>query len=200
MNAALLRTARTLGRASRAAKPLPTLFFVTDPGRTPHPQRIMARLPRGAAVIWRPFGLTPALAQGPSLRALARQRGLIFLVGADAALAARLKADGVHLPQRLAHRAGPLRRAHPNWLVTAAAHSARALRTARGAHAALLSPVFASRSPSAGGALGAARFAALVRAAPLPVIALGGVSARTARRLTGSGAVGLAAVGGFLGG
>ncbi len=102
----------------------------------------------------------------------------------------------MHLPERLAHRARRIRMANPAWLVTAAAHSRAALRRAAGAgaQAVLLSPVFDSASPSAGPALGALRFAALVRTCRTPVYALGGVSGRTAARLMSSGAVGVAAV------
>jgi len=84
--------------------------------------------------------------------------------------------------------------------VTAAAHSRPALlRAARaGAQAAVVSPVFESASRSAGRALTPVRFAALLQGAPLPVYALGGVDARTAQRLVGSGACGLAAVGAFV--
>jgi len=44
-------------------------------------------------------------------------------------------------------------------------------------------------------ALGIQGFTALARCAALPVYALGGVDAKTADRLTGSGACGLAGVG-----
>ena len=62
----------------------------------------------------------------------------------------------------------------------------------------LLSPVFESASPSAGPPLGPGRFAELVRAARLPVYALGGVTAETAPRLMDTGASGIAAVEGVL--
>jgi thiamine-phosphate pyrophosphorylase len=161
----------------------------------------MRQLPRGAAVIFRPFGRVEPLAQAPALRALARARDLVFLVGADEALAARLKADGVHLPERLMPSAAALRRRRPRWLITAAAHNGRALAKAArlGLDVALVSVVFPSNSSSAGGAMGPLRFAATARSAGLPVIALGGVDARTARRLVGTGAHGLAAIGGLLG-
>jgi len=121
---------------------------------------------------------------------------VLFLVGADPALAAALRADGAHLPERSAGLAGGVRRARPGWIVTAAAHSAPAIVAARraGADAVFVSPVFASASASAGRPLGALRFAQLARSAGLPVYALGGIDARTARRLTGSRAAGLAAV------
>jgi thiamine-phosphate pyrophosphorylase len=190
----LWRTARTLGRRTRGRKPLPPLLFFTDPARTPHPERTLPTLPRGAGVVFRAFGAPDARERGRRLAALARRHGLIFLVGADAPLARAVRAGGVHLPERLARLSRRLRR--PGWIVTAAAHSLPALLAARqaGADAAVLSPVFPSRSASAGRPLGPVRFAALVRAAGLPVYALGGVDAQTARRLVGSGAIGLAAI------
>lgn len=159
----------------------------------------MARLPAGSAVIYRAFGSPAAELQGRALRQLARRRRLIFLVGADSGLAQRLGADGVHLPERLLGLAPRLRLTHPAWLITTAAHSPRAIAAAARLRldAALVSAVFASASRSAGPPLGAVRFAALVRRARLPVIALGGIDAMTANRLMASGAAGLAAIGGL---
>lgn len=157
------------------------------------------RLPAGSAVIYRAFGAKDAEARGRALRRLAKTRGLVFLVGADAGLAQRLGADGVHLPERLMRLAPRLRQAHPNWLITTAAHGPRAIAAAARLKldAALVSTVFASESPSAGKPLGPLRFAALARQARLPVIALGGIDVATAGRLANSGASGLAAIGGL---
>ena len=170
------------------------MILVTDPRRTPDPAAAAQGLPRGSLVIFRSFGAVDSVAVGRRLKAVARRRGLLLLVGADPALARVIGADGVHLPERLAHRAGRLRRARPDWLVTAAAHGGAAIRRARlaGAQAVLLSPVFESASPSAGRPLGPVRFAALARGAGAPVYALGGLNEKTAPRI--SGAAGLAAV------
>ncbi len=93
-----------------------------------------------------------------------------------------------------------MRTRRPGWILTGAAHDARALKRAQraGLDAALMSPVFSSRSPSAHGQLGAVRFASLARGAGLPVYALGGVNGRTAPRLLSTGAAGLAAVDGLV--
>jgi thiamine-phosphate pyrophosphorylase len=180
-------------------KTLPRLFFFTDALRTPDPEAIAARLPRGAGIVFRAFGAPDAVARGRRLAAIARRRGLVLLAGADPALAAGIGADGVHLPERDGTRARALRTARPGWLVTAAAHSRAAILRARraGAHAVFVSPVFPSASPTAGRALGPVRFAALVRGAPPPVYALGGIDARAARRIAASGAAGFAAVDAF---
>ena len=180
-------------------KGLPTLLFFTDPARTPDPERTARRLAPGAAVVFRAFGAADAEAQGARLLAIARERRLKLLIGADADLAARLGADGVHLPERLAHRARRLKAAHPDWLVTAAAHSPRAARRAllAGADAVVVSAVFPSRSASAGSPMGPIRLAILTRRLEGPIYALGGVDNKTARRLKDAGLIGLAAVDAF---
>jgi thiamine-phosphate pyrophosphorylase len=175
------------------------LWLVTDPARLPDPAAAAMRLPRGAGMIYRAFGAPDALRTARALRRIAWARGLVFLVGADAGLAASARADGVHLPEHAAHTATRLRRQHPRWRITAAAHDRAALvRAGRlGLDAALVSVVFMSRSPSARGSLGPVRFALLIRGARTPVIALGGINNKTAPRLIGTGAVGLAAVEGL---
>ena len=167
------------------------MLLLTDEVRLPDPLPAAARLPRGTGVILRHYGAPDRAALGVNLAALCRRRGLILLVAGDWRLAAALRADGVHLPERPQRRF----RARRGWLLTAAAHSAPALVRARrfGAHAALLSPAFPTASHPDRTALGPVRFARLAGAAPLPVYALGGVTAARARRLRG--AVGLAAIG-----
>ena len=204
----LARTAATLGRCAAgrkgpaAARSLPALWFVTDPIRTPDPAAVAARLPRGAGVIFRAFGAADAVHAAQRLARIAAARGLVLLVGADEALAVAAGAHGLHLPERMIARAPRLRARRPAWIVTAAAHgpAALALAARNGIDAALVSAVFPSRSPSAGAPIGPVRLAGLARRAGLPVIALGGVDAKTAPRLIGTGAAGLAAVDGFSGG
>ena len=154
----LWRVARTLGRRRRGAKGLPPMLFFTDPRRTPMPEATVALLPRDSGVVFRAFGCGEALSIGLRLANVARQRNVCFLVGADAALATRLRADGVHLPERMGGRPGAIRRLQERFLVTAAAHSLpAAIRAARaGVDAIVISPVFESGSPSAGTRLGSA--------------------------------------------
>ena len=191
-----MRTARTLSRGALLGKGLPPLILVTDPDRTPDPVALAERLPCGCGVIFRGFGRKGAGKTARRLGQVARERRLVLLIGADSV---RVRGAGVHLPERLAHRAGAIKRARPGLVVTVAAHSLPALIRARraGADAALLSAVFKSRSPSAGRPLGPIRFAALARQAGLPVYALGGIKTKNAPRLMGSGAVGLAMVEGL---
>jgi thiamine-phosphate pyrophosphorylase len=190
----VVRTAACLKRRAGARKALPSLLVFTDPARTPDPVALARRMPRGAGLVYRAFGASDAVAVARRLKAVARARGLLLLIGADAKLAARIGTDGVHLPERLAHRAQALRRR--GWLVTAAAHSTRSAR-APGVDAVVISAVFPSNSASAGAPIGPVRLAMMVRAAGRPAYALGGVTDKTARRLLPTGVVGIAAVEAF---
>lgn len=192
----LWRAARKLRRVRTRGKTLPPLLFFTDPIRTPLPEEVVARLPRGAGVVYRAFGDADAVQKARRLATLARLRGVRLFVGADIALALAARADGVHLPERLAHRAGWNRRLRRRFILTAAAHGLTAVRRARraGVDAVVISPVFPSASPSAGRPLGLRRFSILARASGTPSYALGGVNARTVAGLAGSGAAGIAAV------
>ena len=190
------RTGACLRRRALTRKPLPHLLYFTDPDRTPDPEAIATRLPRGAAIVYRSFGATDARAVALRLKAIARRRGLKLLIGADEALASQVGADGVHLPERLAHRAARIRARHPTWLITAAAHGPRAARAQ--VDAIVVSAIFPSNSPSAGRPLGPLRLALVVGLARSPVYALGGVNQTNAARLLATGVVGIAGVEVFL--
>jgi thiamine-phosphate pyrophosphorylase len=177
-------------------KALPAVLAFTDPARTPDPIALAQALPRGCGLVYRSFGAPEARAIAEELATIARRRGLILLIGQDIGLARIIGAHGVHLPERLAALSGPLRRAHPRWIVTSAAHSARAARVAD-SDAVVISPAFPSRSASAGPAWGPLKLAQLVRTAGKPAYALGGVTDATASRLRMTSVVGVAAVDGL---
>ncbi|MBB4266980.1 thiamine phosphate synthase [Roseospira visakhapatnamensis] len=197
--AARLKPART-----RHGRDLPRLWLVSDPQRLPDPAPALHRAPRGAALLWRPYDLPPAEARtrGRRLRRLTRQRGVTFVVAGDVRLAAILGADGLHLSEGLA-RHGVLaavlawRHRKGGRLLTIASHGARALARAGDldADAVLLSPAFPTASHPGAPTLGPVRVARLARAASCPVIALGGITPETARRLPPGAVSGLAAVG-----
>jgi thiamine-phosphate pyrophosphorylase len=194
---AVLVLAALADRLNREAgrPPIPSLYFFTDPLRTPDPARIAAKLPRGAAVVYRHFGAQDRHAVARRLARICRARRLKLFIAADPKLAQNVSAAGVHWPERLATADGG------RGLKSMAAHSGRALAHAAGhADLAILAPIFPSRSPSAERPLGPLRAGRLARTARLPVIALGGVNTRTAKRLLGRGFAGLAAVDGLSGG
>lgn len=177
----------------------PRLLVLTDPVRTPDPYVLASRLPAGSALVYRHFGVADRYETAGGLAQLCHERGAYLLVSSDLELADRIGADGVHWPERFYAQAAQARaRSYTSWF-TAAAHSAPALQKAAalGMDAALLSPIFASNSPSAGSAIGALRARLLIRQSALPVYLLGGIRDETMRRITNSGAAGFAMVEAF---
>src|SRR5262249_23606904 len=154
---------------------LPALILMTDQARVPDPVAAAHALPRGSAVILRHTDARARASLALALIKIARARGLILLIAADAQLAADIGAHGLHLPEARATDAAHWRALKPSWLITAAAHSARALTAARiaGADAALLAPVFPTSSHPDRESLGVLRTRLVAARAGLPVYALG---------------------------
>jgi thiamine-phosphate pyrophosphorylase len=184
----MLMSALPLARQQRRLNAaMPLVLFTDDSGRDW--AAAARRLPRGSAVVIR--------ARDDGARAALFERlsplpGLKLLIADDPVLAAG--ADGLHLPERRAHEAAHWRVRHPDWIITASAHSLRALMLLAHADAAFLSPVFATASHPGAPSLGAARAAFIAAASPVPVYALGGVDGRNAARLAPAFA-GIAAIG-----
>ncbi|MEQ8246894.1 MAG: thiamine phosphate synthase [Alphaproteobacteria bacterium] len=176
---------------------LPAVILVTDGQRLADPVAALGKLRPGDAVLLRHYDAPHRVELARALAVACRARRIRLIVGGDSRLARAVGAQGIHVPQGLVTRASGLR--HNGFLVTAAAHDWAGLIGAyrAGVDAILLSPVFATASHPGAPHLGVHRFAAWVRRSPVPVYALGGVTATTAGRLTGSGAVGIAAVGAF---
>jgi thiamine-phosphate pyrophosphorylase len=176
-------------RKSRDA--LPALWLMTD-------ERIderdlvqaVARLPRGAGIIFRHYRIPSAARRAlfERVRTIARARRLVLLLAGSAKQAAAWQADGWHGAAR-AMSVRPMIRSAP-------VHSLPQIRRAErtGADILFLSPVFPTRSHAGAPTLGRVRFADLARQARQPVIALGGMTAARARSLCRAGIHGWAAI------
>jgi thiamine-phosphate pyrophosphorylase len=195
----LARAAARLNAQSGHAN-LPALIFLTDDERTPDPLAAIAALPRGSLVIVRAREDARRRALGIAAARLAQCRGQMLCVAGDARLAAELSADGLHLPESEIAKAGRYRAARKSWLVTCAAHSARAVLRAHlaGAHAVLLSPAFATKSHAGRAAIGLVRLRLIARSSPIPVYALGGIDSDNISQLRDLPLAGIAAIGGLL--
>ncbi len=168
------------------------MLFFTDPQRTPRPWETAARLPAGAAVVFRHFGAPDAVKQARRLREVTQAGRVRLLIGLDVELAEAVGADGVHLPERALAVASTLAK-RSDWFITGAVHSHDSLAAARDLDAVVLSPVFTAGGLSAGRpALGLEALERLVDAAPCPAYALGGITPESAPMLRG--VCGLAAV------
>ena len=179
---------------------LPALLVLSDPRRTSDPIALARTIPARSGLVYRHFGVADRFDIARMLRTVTREKGCYFAVSADVDLAQDCGADGVHWPEARIGEALHANMQNHGLIFTAATHSVRAVHRARqaGIDAAICSPVFDSRSASAGHALGVCRLSLFVRQAVLPVYALGGVNMKTGRRLTGRGLAGLACVDGIV--
>ena len=136
------------------------------------------RLPRGSVVVVRAREVERRHALADELYGFAR-----LLIADDPALAQGIGAAGLHLPERRMKEALHWRARHPHWIITSSAHSLKALIGAHVLDAVFLSPVFATRSHRGAKPLMPLRAAFIAARAPVPVYALGGVTARNAKLL-----------------
>lgn len=195
--ARLARTARELNRGA----PLPALVLMTDDERLPDPLAAASRLPRGSLVVVRARQSSHRAKLARALAPIAKARRLTLVIANDAALATRVRAQGLHLSEARAREAMHWRALRPQWLITAAAHSLEACAVAKraGADAVFLAPVFQTSSHPNRPGLGALRARLIARQARLPVYALGGIDTRRAIQLTHAHFAGLAAIGALAG-
>lgn len=199
MAATLAEMARRLN--SRRGR-VPFLVVMSDERRLPDPTAVLPLLPPGAALVLRRHQDGAALAR--RLAPACRARRVLLLIANDFRLAQAVRADGLHLAEGIAAHGvlapllGWVRRRGA--ILTVAAHGRRALGRAAqlGADAALLSPVFPTASHPGAPCLGPLRFAVGARAAALPVLALGGLTPATLRRLPRGCAAGIATTGGLV--
>ncbi|MFC3100166.1 thiamine phosphate synthase [Altererythrobacter lauratis] len=160
----------------------PALWLLSDARNDAALEAALARLPRGSGFIYRHYHLPPVerLARFNQLSRLAWARGHTVILADSAPTAREWGADGIYgAPRALVPRRDDLLR-------LATVHSLGEMAEARrmGADAVLLSPAFATRTHPGAPFLGPLRWRMLAaRAGRIPVIALGGMNARKARRL-----------------
>ena len=190
------KLARAAARLNaRHGRGLPPLILMTDDARDVDWIEAVAALPRGAAVIVRHRDPRAREMLARRLRGVTRAAGVTLVIADDEALAVRVRADGLHIPQRHGVRAAAIKSRHPHWLVTASAHDTAAMRVQ--ADAVIVGPVFATASHPGAHGLGAARFASLANGAR-HVYALGGVDAVSVQRLFALPLCGVALIGGWV--
>lgn len=163
-----------------ARQSLPLLWLLSDARNDSGLERALKELPSGSGFVFRHYHLDPQAREQrfQTLASVARASGHIVVLAGNASLAREWGADGIYAsPDRIADAHGllTLTSAHDGEELAAAARA--------GADAVFLSPVFATGSHPEGRPLGIEGFRALAQQSPIPVIALGGMTAERAREL-----------------
>jgi thiamine-phosphate pyrophosphorylase len=168
----------------------PPLWVFSDRERLPDPSPVLRRLPKGlCGLVLRPGGVLDAAALR-RVQALCRDRRVSLVVsgrrwrGFGATV-------GVHLSQRSPAAMGN------RYPATASAHGVAELRRAERAKAGcvFLSPVFPTRSHPGASALGPVRWGMIARKSSIPVLALGGITGASVRRVPARWCAGVGVIG-----
>lgn len=170
-------------------QPVPKQWLFTDERMGDDLWRAVERLPRSSGIVFRHYATAPAdrAAMFERIRRVARRRGLVLI------RAGQMRFRGEHG----VHGGVPRK---PGGLRTRAAHS-RAEAVAgirRGADVVFVSPVYATRSHPTARSLGPLKAARIGHGICRTVIALGGMDARSYRKLEKLGFDGWAGIDAWL--
>lgn len=180
-------------------RPLPASIYMTDSSRS-NPEKVIPKLPRHSIVILRDYNHPDRTLYISALATLARKCGhMVFVAGAPA-LAARLGADGIHLPEYMLPKLAGIKKRYPHLFLSVATHNYTSIIAAnRGrADAALLSPLFITASHDGMRPLGLIRARLLKNnTLGLKTYALGGIKQSDIPALTSSKFYGFAGIGLF---
>ncbi len=159
---------------------LPNLWLLSDARNDELLPRALRSLPRGSAFVYRHYHLDPKArrARFDELMPLVAEGGLLAILSGSDDEARRWGAVGSYGPPEAIGEA-------PELLRIAAVHDAHEIAYANAAcaDAAMLSPVYATRTHPGAVPLGPERFHALAALAEMPVIALGGMTFERAKEL-----------------
>jgi thiamine-phosphate pyrophosphorylase len=179
----------------RQACPPPGPFLMTDERMGAALWPALARLPRGAGIVFRHYGLPRGERRAlyECVRRVARARRLTLLLAGPPSLAIAWRADGAHSRSPHVHISRRLLRSAP-------CHDRAALIAARrvGCELRFLSPVHATRSHPGKKALGVVRVGLMLGADRAGIVALGGMSRRRAAALRPLGITRWAAIDAWL--
>ena len=185
--------------------PDPPILVITDRHQTRRPLEEIAEAVFAAGGRWlslreKDLAAAQRTALLGRLVAIGRRYGAVVTVHEDIAAALATSAAGVHLPSG-ASPVAARRALGTQALIGCSAHDGAGLGAvaAAGADYASLSPIFPSASkPGYGPALGLDRLAHAAAAAPLGVVALGGITAENGAACIAAGAAGIAVMGGLM--
>ena len=162
--------------------------------------RRLEQLETGTLVIFRYYNASERRLISKRVCDICKRLGLPFLLAGDPKLARAIKADGLHGPRWLLPRQGLWQGF--DGILTASCHNPSEIRQARlgGADFGLISPVW--KTPShpdtepllVRGLHGLAKVARAPMGPPLPIVALGGLSATNTQRLMVKPLIGFAGI------
>lgn len=192
----------------------PPLYLITDRKRFPEPaagaafhpdegRALADALAAGVGALQlreKDLDGRPLYERAVAFLEIARERGVELLVNDRADVACAAGADGVHLPEQGLPVVDARAVVGPGMRIGCSVHGLEGIARARGADFVVFGPVYDTPSKRPyGPPQGLERLAEVCAASPLPVLAIGGITAARVAEVVGCGAAGVAVIGSVLG-
>tara|TARA_B100001123_G_C14992603_1_gene900191 strand:+ start:50 stop:685 length:636 start_codon:yes stop_codon:yes gene_type:complete len=180
---------------------LPKVIIIFDDSFFNKKKFLNLKIPRNSAFLLRSYKSKERKKIAKQLLKFCKIRRLKLLISSDIKLADNINADGVHFPEYMVKKNNKINWKYTNqlklkkkWITTVAAHNINTIKLAKNFNidAALLSPVFPSKSHPMGKILGVKKFTKIVKQANLPIYALGGINIKNVKSLLETDIIGYA--------
>ena len=179
---------------------LPKIIIVFDDKVFNEKKFSKLKIPKETAFLLRSYKIKERKKIAKQLLKFCKMKKIKLLIGSDIKLAEEINADGIHFPEYMLNKniinkiAIKKIKSMKNKIITSAAHSLKSIKKAEcfGIDAALLSPIFPSKSHPKLKNLGLKKLNKILQKIELPIYALGGINLKNVKSLSKTGIIGYA--------
>ena len=180
---------------------LPKVIMIFDDDVFDKKKFLNLKIPKYSAFLLRSYDVKDRKKIAKQLLKFCRMKKLKLLIASDIRLAEDINAHGVHFPEYMIKKKNKINwvfvkniKLRKNWIITTAVHSLQGIKNAEffDIDAALLSPVFSSKSHPNKKYLGINKLSKIVKKTKLPIYALGGINIKNIKSLLRTDIIGYA--------
>ena len=180
---------------------LPKIIIIFNEEDFDEKKFLNLKIPKQAAFLLRSYKAKSRKKIAKQLLKFCKMKKLKLLIASDIKLAEDINAHGVHFPEYMIKKKNIINwvivkniKLRKNWIITTAVHSLQGIKNAEffDIDAALLSPVFPSKSHKHKKNLGINKFSKIVKKTKLPIYALGGINIKNIKSLLRTDIIGYA--------
>ena len=180
---------------------LPKIIIIFNEDDFDEKKFLNLKIPKESAFLLRSYKAKGRKKIAKQLLKFCKMKKLKLLIASDIRLAEDINAHGVHFPEYMIKKKNKINwvivkniKLRKNWIITTAVHSLQAIKNAEffDIDAALLSPVFSSKSHPNEKNLGINKFSKIVKKTKLPIYALGGINIKNVKSLLETDIIGYA--------
>ena len=179
---------------------LPKVIIIFDDELFDKKKLLKLKIPKKSAILLRSYETKKRKKIAKQLLNFCKMKKIKLLIGSDIKLAEDINADGIHFPEYMVKK-NKINwtyiknvKSNKKWIITTAVHNIQSLKKAEELNidAALLSPVFPSKSHPNNKSLGLNKFLKIVKKTKLPIYALGGINIKNVKLLIETDIIGYA--------